>query len=201
MNYAYDISLGFNEYLVNFFDWSDITYIRKIPIIKVNDQTLKDFINNKIKITSIFKIKNKTVSKLKEHTAIFFNKETALAILFDNYGVSIKKSYLLFQDEKDIIKHNCKLNIEEVSYQIISSEPIINNTKKQIEVTKFLKTKLEETKSNYDKLKYLYYECFNKKEENIDYILRTLEHFLNDESVNLKLYEIFNSKLLIDKNT
>lgn len=200
MNYAYDIPLGFNDYLLNFFDWDDVTYVRKIPVLKIADKPLKDLIKNKVKINFINQIKNKTVSKLKEkYVAIFFNDKTSIAIIFDNNGVSIKKSHLLFEDEKDILKHNARTPVQKIEYEIIEKEYTSNYTKKEIDRYDYLKEALENTKNNFEKLKYLYYECFNKKEEDPNCIFRTLNHFLNDELVSNKLYEIFNSNVLIDK--
>ena len=57
MNYMYDILLNFNPQLFEVFEWDindTITHIRKIPLFKVSNITLHDFINNKIILSDSF---------------------------------------------------------------------------------------------------------------------------------------------------
>jgi hypothetical protein len=53
MNYIYDIYLNFNNQLYDFFDWNKsdkLTHIKMIPIFKVNEETIRSFISNIIKL-------------------------------------------------------------------------------------------------------------------------------------------------------
>ena len=45
---------------------------------------------------------------------------------------------------------------------------------------------------NMSKLKYLYYECFNEKENDYDKIILKLKEAINNDNMILKLYNIFN---------
>ena len=50
MNYIYDVLCNFQNVYYDFYDWNktdDILRIRKIPIIKVNDEVYLDLKNNK----------------------------------------------------------------------------------------------------------------------------------------------------------
>ena len=65
MNYIYDITLNFNEEPYNFYEWNEednIEYYIKVPVFKVEDEVLHDFIKNKILVSKNFlnKIYNKT---------------------------------------------------------------------------------------------------------------------------------------------
>ena len=49
MNYIFDITLNFNDELLNFYEWDDLDYkefFLKIPIFKVEENTMFDFINS-----------------------------------------------------------------------------------------------------------------------------------------------------------
>lgn len=56
MNYIYDIVLNFNKELYEFFEWKDddnLINIRKIPLIKINDDDFVSLLYNKIKIEKL----------------------------------------------------------------------------------------------------------------------------------------------------
>ena len=57
MIYIYDILLNFNPIFYNFYDWykkDKIEHIKKIPLFKVDDQTIKDFMNYELIIEDNF---------------------------------------------------------------------------------------------------------------------------------------------------
>ena len=143
MNYYYDIILNWNEEnAYEFYEWNDFDYlelIKKIPLIKVKHKTFLDLTENIVKVDSDFLelIKEKTlVSDRKnfkkiEYACLFTDTKNAIAIEFNEEGVSISRSKLLVDDE---------LNVLEVIYGIketnINMEAIrkikIDNTLRQI---------------------------------------------------------------------
>ena len=61
-----------------------------------------------------------------------------------------------------------KIRIYKINYEIIKKHSDFNfKTRKEKEIEKFIKTKVEE-ETNPDKLRYLYFECFGKREENLN---------------------------------
>ena len=55
MKYIYDILLNYNERLYEFYEWEDndyFDYVKKIEVIKVSKDTIKDIIKNQIMIDS-----------------------------------------------------------------------------------------------------------------------------------------------------
>ena len=57
MNYIYDVLCNFQNVYYDFYDWNktdDILRIRKIPIIKVNDEVYLDLKNNNVKVSYDF---------------------------------------------------------------------------------------------------------------------------------------------------
>ena len=83
------------------------------------------------------------------------------------------------------------MNIENIEYNVISKEENKEfKTRRQNEIEKFVKKELEKNKNQDEKLKYLYYECFNKKEENKEKILLELNS-IDNYILNEKIYNFF----------
>lgn len=186
MNYIYDILLNFNPIFYNFYDWykkDKIEHIKKIPLFKVDDQTIKDFMNYELIIEDNFlvKIKNKTEIfinrkvKQKEYTFLITNLKKSLAIDLKNGKILISD---LLIDEDELVKERasnlpeCKILYEKLKKQ--AKEKL--KTRKSIETEIKLKDEINKiyTEKDVEKLEYIYYECFNKKEKNIDKIYKKL---------------------------
>lgn len=175
MNNAYDLVVNFKSNAYQFYEWQkndEITCIKSIPCIKVSDNTLKDFVNNSVKVSSTFlnMIKNKTVSnKDIKNACILFNNEIALAFVFDDDGNVFKKSNLVFDESDDIVEKFYDLDKTEIIYKLIK-ENNYDNTKTRNEnklITKIIDY-LYNSHSSEEKVKYLYYECFNEYETNYE---------------------------------
>lgn len=186
MNYIYDILLNFNPIFYNFYDWykkDKIEHIKKIPLFKVDDQTIKDFMNYELIIEENFlvKIKNKTEIfinrkvKQKEYTFLITNLKKSLAIDLKNEKILISD---LLIDEDELVKERasnlpeCKILYKKLKKQ--AKEKL--KTRKSIETEIKLKDEINKiyTEKDVEKLEYIYYECFNKKEKNIDKIYKKL---------------------------
>lgn len=182
MRNTYDILVNFKKQVYEFFEWNkkdNINHIKVIPTFKVSDRCLYDFINCNLVVDKEFlnKIYKKTevfygrLIKAYEYACVLFNDEIALAFIFDDKGNLIGKSSLLFDEEDDIIDMNDNLKIEEIKYEIISKE-ISNNfyTRNENKIIDVLLTYLSEVykKGNQSEMKYIYLECFDKDEENVD---------------------------------
>ena len=171
MNYIYDIYLNFNKELYDFFDWNKsdkLVHIKMIPIFKVNEEIIKDFISSKVKLDekTFTLIQNKSTiwnktNKYKNY-ALFADENNVIAIEFDNEGMSINKSYLLISDELEILETTYKLRIKNIEYKILSKENIKLKTRKQIKEENFITDELKNIDCN--KLSYIYFECFGKHE-------------------------------------
>lgn len=207
MNYIYDILVNFNDKEVyNFYEWEkndNIEHLRRIPIFKVNSKTLKDFKENKIKVYNEFlnKIKNKTevfCNKFIDHieyAAIFTDSSDLIVVEFDKSGEYVLKSSMLLDEAEDTLEESEMLKEEKINYKVLGkmqyNEFMTRNERKifkyiEKEINYLIKNK------NYNKLKYLYFEWYNKKEENINKIIDGLNSILNIDfsSNHLKLFEI-----------
>ena len=124
MNYIYDVLCNFQNVYYDFYDWNktdDILRIRKIPIIKVNDEVYLDLKNNNVKVSYDFleNIKNKTevfknkyIDKINYSCIIANNLET-----WEKYRVRLTDSNLFihnpFNPEMLEINTTC-LNNDEI---------------------------------------------------------------------------------------
>jgi hypothetical protein len=184
MNYVYDILLNFNKENIPFYEWNEedeITHVRKIMLFKIDSKTLSAFKNSEIcisnefltkicKRTEVFTMQN---IKYLEYACLLTNGKEVIGVKFNNNGRLCFKSALLLDEENEILELANDLNTMQVPYKII--KPIKEEnfmTRSERNYEKFICQKLKDTikKENSDKLKYLYYECFDKKEEDINVI-------------------------------
>lgn len=201
MTYIYDILLNFKEELIEFYDWNkndNIIHIRKIPLIKIPTKDLYNIKNNNIKIEFDFleKIKNKTeiftpkLIKKMEYMFLISDGNSILGIM--KQDKKIKKSSLLIDEELDTLEEVKIIDYEHIEYKIIDKEVIDElKTRKQKEIEKFIIKEIEKIKHEEEKLKYIYYDCFNKKEINTEKIIYQIKEGIKDININKKLYNFF----------
>lgn len=195
MNYIYDIFLNFNTKLYEFYEWDqtdEINYIKKIPVVKVSDKILLDFIQYKVKIDEAFyyKIKNKMLPNI-YNACIFTSNNKSLAVSFDLEKNTLMKSYLLLDEEKVVLKMLKKSNEETIKYQKLYKEEKKFLTRKEQDLKDFLKSSIKRIEHNKSMLEYIYYECFGKKESNTNKIVKAIYNNMNNELINKKLLDIF----------
>ena len=208
MKYIYDILLNFNETRIyDFYEWSpddDIEYFKKIPLIRVNEETYKSLTigcttEDRIFLESIYNTTeiyhNKTVRRL-DYASIVTNGKEAAALLLNKSGKVIMMSRMLLDEEEEAVEVGNTLN-EKIIPIISSNQP---DTKDLSYLTRcesrkmfFLNKELYDlyTNKNIVKLKYLYYECSNQIEDDIDIIYDKIKLFLIDEW-NSKHDELYN---------
>lgn len=197
MNYIYDIYLNFNKDLYDFFDWNKndkITHIKTIPIFKISEDDLKIIIRNKIKIEEKFfgSIYNKTIvwnkSDKYKSCALFCDENNIIALEFDKNGNSINKSTLLIYEELEILETIYKLKVKNIEFKILNKDKLLLKTRKQIHDEIFIKNELKNI--NEQKLKYIFFECFNKHEKNKKTIINKLLNLYNNSKAYKNLYNI-----------
>lgn len=204
MNYIYDILLNFNDNYFDFYDWNkldNITEIRKIPIFKINSEDMYKIKNNYVIFDNEFKI------KLKNKTEYFVGRSIKLMSAFlltdgiDVIGIKLGNnvlySSLQIDEELDILEE-LNINTTHIKYDIIKDKKIdAFKTRYQIEQEKVIKDKIKDIlkENNIPKIKYIYYECFNKKENDIEVIKNNLKSVSNE--CLKKLDNILNSSKIV----
>ena len=202
MNYIFDIVLNFHKDYYNFFEWNrtdKIKNIYRISLYRVTDKDLLNLKYNNIKVTEnlINRIKEDN-PKHKKIICIISNTKTSIGLLFNEEGILLKRSSLLFEEETEVNNIAKTLPITKIEYL----KNIYTNTSNILRIEKEKKDLLinyiKELNDEYT-LKYLYYEYFNQECENLSQIKKNLQKELNSEWTNKKnnLYQIIN---LLTKN-
>ncbi len=194
MNYIYDILLNFHDTLYDFYDWNpndNIINIRKMPLIKISSLQLKQIMDNTVQFD------HKILNRIENRTELFIGKDIqyvkycfllsdgsqALAVLIKNN--MLKKSHLLVDEELEVIEVAERLNEEKIDFQIVKKENKSEfKTRKEKETEKRIRHRIKELKENGAilQLKYLYYECFDKKEEDIEKIILDFNKSLDENN-------------------
>ena len=197
MNYIYDIYLNLNETPYDFFDWNKndkLTHIKKIPVIKVNEESLNKIISNKIKIdndllvqiykkTEVWNINNKI------NYCILFASNTDLIIVeFNKNGKSIAKSFLFIDEELEVLEIVNKLSEKIFEFEILSKQKHNFKTRKQKNDDNFISQELKIMDEN--KLNYIYFECFGKRETNKKVMLDNINKLPKNSKIYQNLYDI-----------
>lgn len=201
MVYIYDIVLNFNDELLEFFEWEDnddIKYIKRLPLIRVNDNLIKDILENNVLFDDLLldQIKGKTIyynDKDDNYPVIVLsNQDIAIAVLVNNNGY--KYSRLLLDEEYEVLNIVSKLDITKVEYSIISKRSINNNlTRKERKIKNILLKEIDYlyNSNKLDKLNYYYYEYFNEINNNKEEVYKRLKDTLSViDDKHLKLLEI-----------
>ena len=208
MKYIYDVILNFGDiYIYDFYEWSkedNIEYYKKIPIIRVNDKTFNNIkinalINDLDIIDSIYNITeiydNKRISKI-NYVSIFTNGKNAIGLTLNNKGEIIMISKMLLDEEEEACEIG--LTLKEKNIDINNNNQLfINNiylTRSEYYKLSFLNIEINNLYKNkyIEKLQYLYYECFNIKDKDINNIYKRLINFINNEWSNKhnELYDL-----------
>ena len=132
MNYIYDIVLNFQKMYYNFFEWNrkDIIYhMKKIPLIRVSDKDLNILKYNEITIDKelILNFKNKsimyTTNKNNNILLLISNKKESLGLMFNEEGILLKRSGLLFEESEEIEELSKELEISKIIWRDV--EPFL----------------------------------------------------------------------------
>ena len=210
MKNIYDILVNFKKIPYEFYEWNkedDVKHVKKMPSIKVSDSTLYDIFYNDAVVSKNFldQIKDKTeiffgrtVKKVK-YACVIYNDDVALSILLNDNGEIIGKSKLLFDEEEDVLKED--VPVKEIDYNIIKkSKKISGLTRRETKIVLLLSKyldKIHESKKN-DEIKYMYFECFNKVEEDNEKAYKNLKNEVL--KANLNVIETLKTLIKVLKN-
>lgn len=208
MIYVYDIILNWTDEdkVYEFFEWElndDLEHIKRIPLFKIDSKKFDELLNYEVQVEDEFlkKIYNLTEIYTSEaieknaYTVLFTDSIRAIAIEFNEKGESIYRSKMLLDEEQDVQILSSKLL--EYKLNIIKGRKRSWNcfsTRMESEIKRILTVEINDSykNGNFDKLKYLYFECFGKEQEDIDMAYKKLLDSINKE-INYnhsKLYEV-----------
>lgn len=174
MNFIYDIVLNFNKDFYNFFEWNkndNVINVKKIPIFLIDNDTFTSMKYDNVIVSKDFidLIRDKTYtytrSKLGISCLVSNNKEV-IAVLFNDNGNLIKRSSLMLDEEEEVLDEIENDSLYKIS--IIKRRKVnIENVNRNIKEKKDFLIKYINKETNDINLKYLYYDYFEKDENNI----------------------------------
>lgn len=203
MNYIYDVITNFNDTYYDFYEWNKkdkLTHFKKIPIIKIKKEDYNNILINEVCINNKYlnQIKNKAEiwndKDNKNYYILITNGTDIIGLELNNKGIITKRSSLLIDEELDILNTIRKLNIKEIEYKIIKKININFKTRNEIIKKQFIKNEIKNLslKNDINKINYIYYECFNKKEENTKLALNSILNNIDKYEIQTKLDNFFN---------
>lgn len=182
MNFIYDIVLNFNKEYYDFFEWNkkdSIVNIKKIPLFIVNNDIFNsmkyDYVS--VNISFIDNIKDKTYTYNRQkigNACLLSNGKQVIGTLFNNNGDLIKRSSLLLDEEEEVLDEiysNEVTDIDIVKIKKGKSNDSVNRLQKE---KKDFLIKYINKENNDVNLKYLYYDYFEKDEDDSNKIRDSL---------------------------
>ena len=188
MNYIYDILLNFNGHDYDFYEWNindNISHIRKIPMVKIDDNCLKNIIKDNISISLEFlkKISNRTEMftnksvKILKYVCLFVGAKDVIAIEFNDKGNKKRISRLLLDEREDVLSIAKDIKSTDISLGVNTKKNVITfKTRKETQIYHYIMREFQP--KNYERLKYIYFECFNEQEDEYNKIIKKLKEKL-----------------------
>lgn len=205
MRYTYDVLLNFQGELYDFFEWNEydeILHIKKIPLFKVSgydfnvfknccvcfDKNFMDVINRKCE-----RFQKSGVCHINYAFLVSDGRET-IGIKLNKKGVNYLKSSLLWDEGSEIADMALDLKDYNFNYEIISTSNHKFQTRFEFENYKKLNVFLNSLFKcgDYDKIRYLYLECFNNYCDNADLAYKLLRKEIDKCGNNyMKIFNFF----------
>ena len=181
---VYDIVLNLldSNRIYESFEWmmkDNIEHIKKIPMIRVNSNTLYDIIKNYIIVEKdflkeIYKrcevYQDEGVSSI-DYACLFTDNYKVVAVEFNEEGKSLFKSYLLLDEEEEILELSNEIELRNINYQVIkkNTKELYLTREEEFRRNYLLKEiKYAYKKRYYEKINYLYEEIFPKDNKSIE---------------------------------
>lgn len=181
---VYDILLNLQDgsRVYEFFEWmtkDDVEHIKKIPMVKISSNFLdnilkykiiinKDFLKGIYKKTEVF---NHNKIGVIDYACLFTDGYKVVAVEFNNEGKSLFKSFLLLDEEEEILEISNEIKIQTIPYKKINRKNYYQYLTREEELRKnYLLKELRNAKKNgkYGKINYLYEEIYPVDNKNIE---------------------------------
>lgn len=184
MNYIYNILACLDKRCLDTFEWSnnEIVSINKTLLFRFDDATF--LLNNNVIVSKDFlnKIKGKTKgNRYIKYGCMLSNYDIAIFCVFDEDGNIIYKSKMLYNEEQEAICiSNTQNNLENFIVSDSSDSYNYLLTVDENEKETFVRGELDRLldRQLYDKIEYLYFECFgNNKKYNEDILNEINKNF------------------------
>ena len=182
MNFIYDVVLNFNKDYFDFFEWNkkdNIINIKKIPLLIVNNDIFNnmkyDFVTVNNSFMDLIKEKTYTYNRQKiGPSCLLSNGKQVIGLLFNEKGELIKRSSLLLEEEEEVLNEIYNDDITNIDIINIKKGHTPCSINRILKEKKCFLIRYINKEDNAINLKYLYYDYFEKDEENSNIIRKSL---------------------------
>lgn len=189
MQYYYNLKVNINEELYQFYEWFSndvVELLKKVPIYKISFRNMSKMINNKVKLLNM----------PEENDILFTDGYNSLLVEFDDNGKELGISKLLISDELDVMEIAYDMMEESIDLELLEKRNA--HILRQDEVIKrYLsleyRTLLED--KNINKMCFLYYERFMKKNKDLNKMYQDLISDLSNDILDIH-YELYKMVIL-----
>lgn len=181
---VYDIVLNLldSNRIYESFEWSpkdNIEHIKKIPMIRVSSNFLSDVVKNHIIVNPSFlkEIYRKTevyqdegVSFI-DYACLFTDNFKVVAVEFSKEGKSLFRSYLLLDEEEEILELSNEVKLRSLEYKGMKkpTQDLFLTREEEFRRNYLLKEiKYSYKKECYEKINYLYEEIFASDKKSVE---------------------------------
>jgi len=206
MNFIYDIVLNFNKEYYNFFEWNkkdNVVNIKKIPLFIVSNDIFNNMKYDCVTVSNDFidLIKEKTYTYSRQkigNCCLLSNKKEVIGLLFNDKGILMKKSSLLLDEEDEVLNEMYSDDIFDIDIINIKKGKVNSNINRlQKDKKDFLIKYIIREKNNIN-LKYLYYDYFEKDENNYTVIKNCLVNEIKN-NWNKRLDNLYETVKIFNK--
>ena len=182
MNFIYDIVLNFNKDYYDFFEWNkkdSIVNIKKIPLFIVNNDIFNSMKYDSVSVNTNFidSIRDKTYTYNRQkigNTCLLSNGKQVIGVLFNDKGDLIKRSSLLLDEEEEVLDEIYSNEVTDIEIVKIKKGKCADNENRVQKEKKDFLIRYINREKNDTNLKYLYYDYFEKDEDDSSVIRETL---------------------------
>lgn len=180
---VYDIVLNLldSNRIYESFEWSkkdNVEHIKRIPMIRVSTNTLNDIINSTFLVDKDFLIQiykktevyNNDSISIVDYAILFTDNFKVVAVEFNREGKSLFKSFLLLDEEEEILELSNEIKLKNLNYKIIKKNKNIDYLTREEEFRRnYLLKELKSSYKNkkYEKINYLYEEIYPRDNNTI----------------------------------
>lgn len=183
-----EIRFNFLDKYYLFYNWlkdDKIVKTNNYKLVKVSSKALSDLIKYNVKIEG------------EDGISVYSDSFSYIAIMFDK-GFSKYISSLLIEDEEKIKNRVDNTKYTKIYYEKEATREA-DNTLRYLEEIKNVINKEVESIKDEDMLKYIYYEWFSKKEDNLGVIIDNIKERLQ-KGITYKEKEIYDLLLACKKS-
>ncbi len=195
------------------FEWSNkdnIEHIKKIPMVRISSNFLSDIILNNVTVNKDFlqsiyrkaEVYSDKGTNVIDYACLFTDTYKIVGVEFDKSGRALFKSYLLLDEEEEILELSNEIKLNKIEYKVSkkSNECLFLTRNEEFKRNYLLKEiKFAYKKGLFEKINYLYEEIFPSDKKTVEVRYKILidsikNNYSKEHNEIFKILNLSNSK-------